>query len=133
MALVGTTKLKLYNAALIEVGDRTIASLTENVESRRIIDEVYDRVLEQCLSEGSWNFAIRPIKVAADTGIEPNFGFTEIFAKPTDWIKTTGVSLDDRWSAPLTHYHDDLDYWAADSSPLYIRYVSNDSSYGLNL
>ena len=133
MAMIGTSKINLYNAALFEIGDRKLVSLTENVESRRVLDEVYDRVVEQCLSDASWNFAIRPIKIISDTGIAPNFGFTEIFAKPTDWLKTIGVSGDDRWTAPITQYHDDLNYWASDISPMYVRYVSNDASYGLDL
>lgn len=133
MAIIGASKINLYNAALIECGDRTLSSVTENVESRRILDEVYDRVLEQCLSEGAWNFAVRPIKITSDASVEPNFGYTEVFAKPADWIKTIGVSTDDRWTAPLVHYYDDRNYWAADTSPLYIRYISNDTSWGLNL
>ena len=126
-------KLDLYNAALFEIGDRKLASLTENVEARRVLDEVYDRVLALCLEEADWNFAMRPIKITSDTGIEPNFGFTEIFAKPTDWVKTAGVSTDERFAAPLTQYNDDLNYWATDVSPIYVRYVSNDTSYGLDL
>ena len=127
------TKLGLMNAALIECGDRVLASETEAVESRRILDKVYDDVLAECLSAGEWNFAVRPVQVDADTGISPNFGKTEVFAKPSDWVRTFAVSGDENFAYPLTDYEDEVDRWVSNISPMYIKYVSNDASYGLLL
>ena len=130
---MGTTKLQLYNAALIEVGDRTLASETENVEARRLLDSVYDAALEECLSAGEWNFAVRPVQVDADTRISPNFGETEVFAKPSDWIRTFAVSGDENFAYPLTNYQDEPSRWVSNISPMYIKYVSNGVDYGLKL
>jgi hypothetical protein len=127
------TKLGLYSAALLEFGDRTLASLTENNEARRALDQVYDNVVAECLESTSWNFATETIKAAADTGVTPSFGFTEVFAKPTDWVMTTAVSEDENFSHPLVYYYDDVNYWSADVTPIYIRYVSNDTGMGLEL
>jgi len=127
------TQLGLYNAALLEIGDRSLASTSEAVESRRVIDLCYSDVLAGCLEAGSWNFATKTIKADADAAITPDFGFSEVFAKPSDWVRTAAVSLDENFTVPLTRYYDDVDYWSADSTPLYIRYVSNDSDWGLEL
>lgn len=127
------TQLGLYNAALLEIGDRSLASTSEAVESRRVIDLCYSDVLAGSLEAGSWNFATKSIKAEADISITPDFGFSEVFAKPSDWVRTAAVSLDENFSTPLTQYYDDVDYWSADSTPLYIRYVSNDVGWGLDL
>jgi hypothetical protein len=127
------TKLGLYSAALLEFGDRKLASLTETTEARRVLDQVYDNVLKECLEATSWNFATETIKAVADTGVTPSFGYTEVFAKPTDWVTTTAISQDENFSQPLLHYYDDVNYWSANTTPLYIRYVSNDTGMGLEL
>lgn len=69
------TKLGLYNGALREMGERRLDTLTERGESRRVLDDVYDDVIEDCLAAGSWNFATETVKLDADTGVAPNFGF----------------------------------------------------------
>jgi hypothetical protein len=126
-------KLGIYNSALMEFGDRQLASLTEAVEARRVLDQVYTKVVNECLEAGSWNFATETIKTVADTGVAPDFGYTEVFAKPSDWVITTAVSEDENFALPLINYYDDVDYWSANTSPLYVRYVSNDTGMGLEL
>jgi hypothetical protein len=130
---VTTTKLGLLNQALIEIGDNTLSDTGDAVESARVLNTVYDQVVRECLSAGSWNFAMETAKVEADTGVTPSFGYTEVFAKPSDWMRTVGVSLDERFSFPLLHYYDDSNFWSADSSPIYVRYVSSDTGLGYAL
>jgi hypothetical protein len=89
--------------------------------------------VEECLSAGSWNFAMETVKADADTGVTPEFGYTEVFAKPSDWLRTIGVSADERFTFPLLDYYDDSTFWSADVTPVYIRYVSNDTGLGLDL
>lgn len=129
---MATTKQELYSGALLELGARK-ALTTENVEARRALDEVYDRVVEECLEAGSWNFAMETIKAVSDTGVTPEFGFSEVFAKPTDWVRTHGISQDEYLAYPLLQYYDDSNFWSADSSPIYVRYVSSDTGLGLDL
>jgi hypothetical protein len=128
-----TTKLGLINAALLEIGHTTIADTGEAVESGRIANLVYDQVVVECLSAGSWNFAMETIKADADTGVVPNFGFTEVFAKPSDFLRTIGMSADEYFAHPMLDYYDDQNFWSADSTPIYIRYVSDDTGLGLDL
>lgn len=127
------SKIRLWNGALGELGVRRLTDTGEAIQPARELTAVYDQVVEECLSVGSWNFAIETIKAAADTGVEPDFGFTEVFAKPSDWVKTIAVSEDEYFAYPLLHYYDDASFWSADSTPIYIRYVSNDTGLGLEL
>lgn len=127
------TKLGLFNGALTEIGHVNLADTGEAVEAGRVLNELYTRVVDECLAAGSWNFATETIKADADTGVTPNFGFTEVFAKPSDWVKTVGVSGDEYFAYPLVHYYDDIGFWSADVTPIYIRYISDDTGMGYEL
>lgn len=127
------TKLSLYNGALRILGENKLANLTEGREPRFLLDDVYDDAVLYCLEEGQWNFAQRTIQIDSDSGATPAFGYAYAFVKPDDWVRTTGLSADEYLRIPLTNYEDGLGYWFADVDPLYVRYVSNDPGYGLNL
>jgi hypothetical protein len=128
-----TSKLEVYNLALGNVGERKLASLAENVEARRALDDHYDRGVGYCLERGMWNFAKRVISITSSDDVEPSFGYTYAFEKPADWIRTMRVSDNERLIPPLLEYQDEAGIWYADFDPLYIEYVSNGTSYGLNL
>ena len=129
------TKLRLFNGALTELGERRVADTGEVILAAQELVAVYDQVVEECLAAGSWNFAMETVKAAADTGVTPGFGFTEVFAKPSDWVRTIGLSADEYFSYPLTgnEVYDDANFWSADVTPIYVRYVSNDTGLGLEL
>jgi hypothetical protein len=127
------TKIGLFNNALGELGHRRLADTGEAVEAGRELVAIYDQVTAECLAAGSWNFAMETIKAEADTGVTPEFGYSEVFAKPTDWVRTIGVSSDEDFSVPLLHYYDDVNYWSAGVTPIYVRYVSDDTGLGLEL
>lgn len=120
-----TTKLALYNKALRHVGERKLASLVENRESRRYLDDEYDDTLLLCLRSGYWNFATRVSEIDADTTVIPQFGYQSAFAKPADWIRTTWVSTSETLDPPLRNYQDQEGYWLANADTLYVRYVSS--------
>lgn len=126
------TKQQLYTGALYELGNRKVLT-TETGEARRALDDVYNEVVAECLETGSWNFAMETVQLDADTGITPNFGFTKVFAKPTDWVRTHAISGDEYLNFPLMQYYDDSNFWSADITPIYARYVSNDTGLGLDL
>lgn len=126
-------KIDLFNSALLELGHNSLTDTGEAVEAGRVLNQVYSRVVADCLSAGSWNFAMETIQADADTGVTPNFGYPEVFAKPSDWVRTIGVSYDPYFSVPLTQYYDDVSYWSADSTPIYVRYVSDDTGMGMEL
>lgn len=127
------TKLQLYNIALMALGERTIDSLSESGEPRRLLDEVYDRgkgAITRCLEQGQWNHAMRAVKIDASASVSPSFGFDRAFDKPTDFIRLNQISADENFSFPLEQYEIEGDYIYAWVDPLYLRYVSNASTYG---
>jgi hypothetical protein len=129
------TQLSLYNGALLLLGQGTLASTSDDILSRRVLDSVWNRnAINYCLRQGAWNFAIRTIKAEYDAAISPDFGFPYAFAKPSDWLKTAVVASDDRFQNKLigSQFRDEAGYWWADMTELYIRFVSNDSDYGTN-
>lgn len=128
------TQLGLYNRALRHCGERRLASLTENREPRRVLDDIWnDGIVETCLSQGFWNFAMRAIEIPASTLVTPAFGWSYAFEKPTDLQRVAGLSADETFNTPLTQYMDEIGYWLANVTPLYVRYISNSLSYGKDL
>ena len=129
-----TTRLKIYNDALLLAGERSIASLTETTESRRLLDQVWnsDGVLK-CLEAGQWFFATRAVQIDYDPDIEPDFGYPRAFTKPTDWVNTMSLCSDEYYQTPLLDYIDESGYWYADLDIIYVKYVSSDEDYGMDL
>lgn len=128
-----TTRLSLYNDALLLIGERSLDTLADNVETRRLLDQVWNSgAVDACLEEAQWQFAIRTIQIDYDPGMQPDFGYQYVFDKPTDWILTSAVCSDESFRVPVVRYVDEAGFWFSDITPLYVRYVSNDSSYGTN-
>jgi len=131
---VGTTRLKLYNAALGICGERLLASLTEDREPRRIADTVWDNgLVDDVLAQGQWTFATRSIELSSDASTTTQFGYSKGFVQPTDMLRTVALCADERFNTPLTAYHVETGYWYADIDPIWVRYISNDADYGANL
>jgi hypothetical protein len=127
------TKLSIYNGALRHLGQRRLASLDENNTTRRELDEAWDSAVKTCLNEGYWNWAMRTIELPADNEMEPQFGYTNVFLKPDDWVRTWQISTGEAFQPPLENFVDETDYWYADADPLYIRYVSDSDEFGFNV
>jgi hypothetical protein len=129
------TKLIVYNQALRLMGERRLASLSEARSARYHLDDAYDDSLAACLEQGMWNFAMRSVQIDASDSVTPAFGFAYAFTKPDDWVRTYIMSASDRLDPQLlgNQYNDEAGYWYADVDPLYIKYVSNDTTYGGDL
>ena len=128
------TRLSLYNDALLMVGERALTGLTENVETRRLLDQVWNNQgVEQCLEEAQWEFAMRTVRIDYDPGVTPDFGYARAFDKPTDWILTSALCSDEFFKVPVLRYVDETGFWYADLDIMYVRYVSNDAAYGNDL
>lgn len=129
-----STKLTLYNGALLLAGERFLASLTENNEPRRLLDQVWSSGgLRYCLEQGQWHFAMRTIQIDYDSSVEPDYGYHRAFQKPDDWVNTAGLCSDEFFRTPLTRYIDEAGYWYSDLDTLYVRYVSDDVAYGMDM
>ena len=127
------SKLSVYNGALREVGERKLASLTENREPRRVLDSAWDaEAVKTCLAAGQWNFATNSIELTHSPSIDPAFGYSYAFDKPENWVRTVAMCGDERFNAPLLQYQDEGSYWYADVDPIYVRYVDAGTSFGLD-
>jgi hypothetical protein len=126
-----TTRLGLYNGALRLLGERQLASLSENREPRRMLDAAWDDgAVNAALEAGQWLFACRGMQYDYSPSVEPSFGYRRAFNKPDDFVRTMAVCQDEFFTVPLTRYSDEAGYWFADLDTLYIKYVSNDAAYG---
>lgn len=134
---MATSKLTLYNAALRLLGQTALATVTEAVENRRLLDAAYDEdAIGYTLEQGNWNFAIRTIESNYDSSVsDPGYGFSRAFSKPDDWRKTVRLASDEYFKAPMTHdqFNDEQSYWWCDIDIIYVQYVSDDDSYGSDL
>lgn len=128
------SKLALYNRALRRLGERRLASLTEDRKPRHELDEIYaDGFIKGLLEKAHWNFATRAIEQTYESDIEPEFGYLRVFTKPSDWVKTSAFCSDEYFLAPINAYADEAGYWHCDYDTIYVRYVSDDSEYGSDL
>src|SRR3546814_179077 len=130
------TQLSLYNGALRLCGEAKLANLTEDREPRYVLDDVWDDgALRHCLQQGSWNFAMRTVEAEYSPSVEPSFGFRRAFDKPTDWVRTAAMASDEYFRCPLTSLgaRDEGGFWFSDLETIYVRYVSDDASFGLDM
>jgi len=132
--MTAMTQLLLYNGALRLLGERRIETLSENREPRRVLDDAWaEGEVDYCLRLGQWNFAIRTTRIDYSPSITPEFGLAYGFDKPSDWIRTTALCSDEYFSSPLLGAPDESGYWFSDTTEIYVKYVSNDASYGGDL
>jgi hypothetical protein len=129
-----TSQLDLYNAALRNIGQRKLADLTEDVELRYLLDDVWDDdFVDQVLEQGLWNFATRTVELTYEPSIEPSFGYRRAFSKPADWLRTSALSSNGHFDPPLNAYVDETGYWFCEMDTIYVRYISNDDQFGGDL
>jgi hypothetical protein len=124
-------KLSLYNGALLECGERALASLSENGETRRLLDRAWDAgALDFVLSAGQWRFAARTVELVASPDVTPPFGYAKAYEKPVDMLRTISMCSDEFLTSPLLSYSVEQNYVFSDAEPIYWQYVSNDAAYG---
>lgn len=132
---MATSQLALYNGALTKfLGERKLASLTENREPRRVLDDIWDQgARKHCLEEGNWKFAQRVTKIEYTPSVTPTFGYRYAFEKPTDCVKVSMLCADELFKVPLTEYSEEAGFWFAEVGTIYVSYVSDDAAYGYDL
>ena len=121
------TKLSIYNEALRAIGDLRLASLTEDVEARYVLDDAWTDCVEFVFTEGLWNFATKTEKITADPGGVPIPGFTFRFDKPLSWIRTITVSNNSLFTEEAV-FRDEGNKIYANFDELYIRFISSEYS-----
>ncbi len=128
-----TDKLSVYNGALTILGERKLASLTENRPPRHKLDDVWDNNMrERVLQHGQWSFAGRSVMLEASPSVTPAFGFQFAFDKPTDFVRTMQVAHDEYFNLPITRYSDEASWIFTDDEQIYFQYVSKDVQWGFD-
>lgn len=133
MAVSASTQLSLYNGALRLCGQTRLQALTDNIEARYVLDDVWgdgSGAVNAMLEQGLWYFAKRTSQLTYDTSITPNFGYACAFEKPADWVRTMGVCQDEYFTTPLTAFNDEAGMLYSNLETIYFAYVSNDPRYG---
>jgi hypothetical protein len=128
-----TSRLQLYQIAARAVGERSVDSLTESSETRRLLDEVWSQgngAVRYWLEQGYWDFATRAVKLDPSSDVTMDFGYSEAFEKPSDFVRLDMISADERFSYPLTDFEIEGNYIFADVDPLYLRFISDDADFG---
>lgn len=125
------SQVELANRALTKVGAARILSLTDDLESARTINAVWDSLRDAELRKRNWNFAIQRDSLAA-LASAPDWGFSYQYQLPADCLRVIqageyfpGVSLTDyrgvsesMWKVEGGRILTDL------GAPLAIRYIS---------
>lgn len=126
-------RLQIYNSALAWLNERRLATLTENREPRRVLDDLWDEVVAHCFEAGVWNFAMRSVEIVASASVEPQFGYAHAFQQPDDMQRFWQMADNERFEPQLQDFRDEAGFWYADVDPIWVRYVSNDPDYGMNI
>lgn len=130
---MGASRLSIYNGALRYLQERKLASLTENREPRRYMDDEFDGNNLFCLSQGNWTFALNQVELQASTTLIPNFSLAYAFPIPGDLDHIYQLADNESYNPLLRTYTVQNNIIYADISPIYLTYVSNGPNYGLNL
>lgn len=141
------TQLSLYNQALTRhLGQRKLAALTENNESRRALDDNYSAVIDECLEQGYWRHARRDAMLTGSDVSAGDFDggdFSRDFAQSNgyqyaypimdDCLQLFMLSLTEDRAIPFNDYKYQNGVIVANFDTLYVTYISNDPAFGLDL
>ena len=116
------------------LGERKLASLTENREPRRFLDDAWNGgAVDWALEKGQWKFAMRTVMLDYSPSVESEFGFKRAFDLPSDHIRLCGVYSDESMACPLLQYRQRAQFIVCDLDTIYVEFVSNDQDYGNDL
>lgn len=126
-----TDQLSLYNGALSILGERRLASLTENREPRYKLDDIYENdLVNRVLQMGQWKFAKRSVQLEPEPSISPAFGLQFAYPLPDDFVRTIKVCYDEYFNIPITRYEIEAKVIYTDADEIFFSYVSDDEAFG---
>ena len=83
---MATSVVQIINNALIKIGASAILTLTENSESARAANLIYEQVRDASIRDHVWNFAIRRVELAQNS-TAPAFEFSYQYNLPSDCLR----------------------------------------------
>lgn len=116
-------QLSVYNNALRIIGERKLASLTEDRPPRHYLDDAWDfGAVDFCLELVKPRFATKIVKLDSATATQ---GFSATHSLPSDYVAMVALYSDSDLSEPVTRFLEQGGELLADHSTVYLRYVSN--------
>lgn len=132
--MTAASQLSIYCGACAVIGERQIYSLTENREARRALDDIWWRGgVNTCLAAGLWNFAGRGVQLDYNPDFSPQWGFQCAFNHPADWVRWMKICVDPYYEVPLLQATDESGYLFCDLQRIWVKYVSKDPNWGMNM
>lgn len=130
---MATTQVGIYNLALGFLGERSALTIADATEPVRVLNGYWDHASKFCLEQGHWKFAEREAVLTPSLTELPTSGMANAFAKPTDYVRMNSLCADEFFQNPIIHIHERGLFWYCELDTLYIRYVSNDEDYGMDV
>jgi len=128
-----TTQLTITNGALGFLGERSLVTTGDATEPARTMAAFYTPAVKYCLEQGHWKFAERRAVLTPSLTELPTYGRSNAFAHPTDYVRVNALCSDEFFKTSVTDIEDVGAFWYCELDTLYLKYVSNDTSYGMNL
>lgn len=118
-------KLGIYNDALLLIGQRSLATISEAREPRYLLDSAFDLgAVDYCLEIVKPVFSKLTTKLTSSV-VSSNHDLDNVFTLPSDWVSTIEVYSDSRLDQPIERYINEDRTIACEYSTIYVRYVSN--------
>lgn len=122
------TLLQIYNNALRFLGEGLLATTSDNVEARYVLDDAYGRSVDFVFRAAPWRFALKTTVISGATSATLLAGYTHRFTKPADWLRTHAIFVQSASHPgkefPIDCREQDVQLYA-NASSLTLRYVSN--------
>jgi hypothetical protein len=116
-------QLDLYNDALLLLGQRQLASLSEDREPRYRLDGAYGRdAIRYCLELVKPSFASSTAVLSAFT---PGATFDNSFTLPSDYVSVIKPFSDKKLDQEINRYIIEKDQLLCDYTTVYLRYTSD--------
>lgn len=121
-----TTKLIVWNQALVHLGSAPIADTTNtSVMAVNVFNNAWPGVVEEAFNEGDWNFAKKTVPLLESLSGVASSGYSYAYEYPSDYFRTVAVSPNPNFMAPFDSYLDEGLLLHSSVTDLYIRYISN--------
>lgn len=112
-----TSAVEIANLALNDLGQPPIISFSDDTKSARVLSLLFDPIRDVALRLHPWNFATRRAVLALKAEV-PAFGFSKIYALPSDYLRFLRLNSGDE------HYQLEADGLLTEANPAELRYIA---------
>lgn len=92
---MSATSVQIVNLALRSLGVKRITALDDNIESARVMTDLYVHIRDEMVSLHPWNFAIAYSSALAENDDAPNFDYDYSYALPADCLRVIELEEDE--------------------------------------